>query len=271
LILTNTHILKRKDFLQMTSLGLGALLLPGVSTFGNILDEKQFLQEGMDVATKKQLADVALNTARKRGSTYADVRIGRYLTQVIQTRENRVLGVSNNQSYGVGVRVIANGTWGFAATNEVTADAIAQCAEQAVLIAKANSKLQQQPIKLAPQKGLGEVSWKTPIKKNAFEIPVSQKTDLLLQVNAGALAAGASFVNSGLDFVNEQKYYANTEGTYAEQDIHRLNPSFTVTVVNKGTGKFKTRNQLCAPMGMGYEYLDGLASEKGAGPNGLVL
>jgi TldD protein len=255
----------------MTSMGLGALLLPGFNAIGNIVDEKQFLEEGLPVATKKQLADVALNTAKKRGASFADVRIGRYLTQNIQTRENRVLGVSNNQSYGVGVRVIANGTWGFAATNEVTADAIAKCAEQAVLIAKANSRLQQQPVQLAPQKGLGEVSWKTPIKKNAFEVPVSEKTDLLLKVNAGALAAGANFVNSGLAFVNEQKYYANSEGTYAEQDIHRLNPTFTVTVVNKGTGKFKTRDQLCAPMGMGYEYLDGLASEKIAGPNGLTL
>jgi len=81
---------------------------------------------------------------------------------------------------------------------------------------------------------------------------------------------GAAFVTSNLFQVNEQKYFASTDGSYIDQDIHRIWPTFTVTVVDKAAGKFKTRDALSSPMGMGYEYMDGLASEKIPGPNGLV-
>lgn len=262
--------MKRKDFLQLTSLGLGSLLVPDY-LFSRPVDASQFLNNGIDVKAKKALADAALTEAKKGGATYADVRIGRYLNQSIITREARVQNIANSESFGAGIRVIVNGTWGFAATNEVTKEGIQKCAARAVLLAKANSKLQKEPVKLAPQKGLGERSWKTPLQVNAFTIPIKDKVDLLMKVNSEALKAGASFINSSLSFVNEQKYFASTDGSYIDQDIHRLWPNFTVTVVDKGTGKFKTRDALSAPVQMGYEYLTPKASETIAGPAGLVF
>jgi TldD protein len=216
-------------------------------------------------ADKKKLADVALNAARAKGATYADVRIGRYLNQFVITREDKVQNLVNTESYGVGIRVIANGTWGFAATSEVMQDKIAKAAEQAVAIAKANSTLQEEPVQLAPQKGYGEVSWKTPIEKNAFEVPISEKVDLLMAVNAAAMKSGASFVNSFLFLVNEQKYFASTDGSYIDQDVHRIWPNFVATAIDPAKGKFQTRNALSAPMSMGWEYLDGRASSKVSG------
>jgi TldD protein len=214
---------------------------------------------------KKKLADAALNAAKSKGATYADVRLGRYLNQFIITREQKVLNIVNTESYGAGIRVIANGTWGFAATNEVTADKIAKTAEQAVAIAKANSKLQQEPVQLAPVQSYGEAAWKTPIEKNAFSIPVSEKVDLLMAVNQAAMKNGANFVNSSLFLVNEQKYFASTEGSYIDQDVHRIWPNFTVTAIDPAKGKFQTRNALSAPRGMGYEYLDVRPESKIAG------
>ena len=131
------------------------------------------------------------------------------------------------------------------------------------------SKLLTEPVQLAPQKGYGEVSWKTPIQKNAMEVPVKEKIDLLLSVNNAALDNGAAFVNSALFMINEQKYFASTDGSYIDQDIHRIWPNFTVTAVNKAEGLFRSRQALSAPMGMGYEYLDGLASEKFMNPAGF--
>lgn len=254
----------------MTTMGLGALMIPDF-LLGNPVDVSQLLNNGIDTKAKKELADAALNAAKKAGASYADVRIGRYLTQSLMTREAKVQNIANNESFGVGIRVLVNGTWGFAATNEVTKDGVVKCANRAALLAKANSKLQKEPVKLAPQKGLGERSWKTPIQKNAFEIPVKEKVDLLMKVNSEAMKAGATFINSALYFVNEQKYFASTDGSYIEQDIHRLWPTFTVTVVDKQTGKFKTRDALSSPMGMGYEYLTAKPTEKVPGPMGLVL
>ncbi|HZH36987.1 MAG TPA: hypothetical protein VEX65_06920, partial [Flavisolibacter sp.] len=79
-------------------MSLGALLLPDL-LFGTPVDPAQFLNETMDTAAKKALADNALQAARSRGASFADVRIGRYLQQFISTRENRVQGIANNQSY----------------------------------------------------------------------------------------------------------------------------------------------------------------------------
>jgi TldD protein len=118
---------------------------------------------------------------------------------------------------------------------------------------------------LAPQKGLGEVAWRTPLTRNAFEVPLSEKADLLLAVNAAALKGGANFVNSQLFQINEQKYFASTDGSYIDQDVHRIWPNFTVTAVDPKSGKFQTRNALSAPCGRGYEYLAGLASGKRSG------
>ncbi|RFM30632.1 TldD/PmbA family protein [Deminuibacter soli] len=240
-------------------------MLPKFALLGNPIDPLQALEEGMTVSMKKELADIALNAAKSKGATYADVRIGRYLNQFIVTRENRVQGVSNTESFGVGIRVIANGSWGFAASNNVTREGIAKTAERAVAVAKANAKIITEPVQLAPQQGYGEVNWKTPIEQNTFAIPVKDKADLLLKVNSIAMQGGANFVNSAILAVNEQKYFASTDGSYIDQDIHRIFPTFTVTKTNKATGKFETRKSLSSPVGMGYEYLTPTPESKVSG------
>ncbi len=236
-------------------MSVGSLMIPRMALLGNSIDPLEALQEKMDVKLKKELADVALTAARAKGASYADVRIGRYLNQVVATREKRVQGVSNTESYGVGIRVLVNGCWGFAATNRVTKEDIARTAEDAVAVARANAKIQGAPVQLAPQKGYGEVSWKAPIEINAFEVPIKEKIDLLMQVNDVAILGGASFVNSSIFATNEQKYFASTDGSYIDQDIHRIYPNFSVTKIDRASGKFVSRNGLSAPMGMGYEYL----------------
>ena len=248
----------RRTFLQLTGVGVGTMVVPVLgfprTLFGATTP--------IPTADKKTLADVALNAARAKGATYADVRIGRYLNQFVITREDKVQNVVNTESYGAGVRVLANGTWGFAATSQLSPDSIARAAEEAVAIAKANSKLGGEPVVLAPVKGAGAVAWRTPIAKNPFDVPIKEKADLLLGVNSAAQKAGASFINSSLFLVNEQKYFASTDGSYIDQDVFRLWPNFTVTAVDAASGKFKTRNALSAPVGMGWEYMAARPEDK---------
>jgi TldD protein len=253
--------LRRRDFLYLTGIGAGASVMSSNPLFGRPVDIEELLMP-VDVKLKKRMADIALNAARSKGASYADVRIGRYLNQVISTREAQVQNIGNSESYGLGVRVIANGSWGFSATDNLSDDSIAKAAENAVAIAKGNSKLMIEPVKLASQQGFGEVSWKTPIEKNAFEVPIKEKVDLLLSVNNEAIKLGAKYVNSSIFMVNEQKYFASTDGSYIDQDIHRIWPNFSVTKIDAAGGKFETRNALSAPMGMGFEYLYPKPEEK---------
>ena len=255
--------MNRRDFNQLLGMGTAGILLPTLPAFSRNVSPEILLESGVDVATKKRLADAAMNAAKSKGATYTDVRIGRYLNQFVITREDKVQSIVNTESYGVGVRVIADGCWGFSAIVDAKSEAdTAKAAEKAVAIAKANAKLMKEPVQLAPQKGYGEVSWKAPITKNAFEVPIKEKVDLLMSVNGAALKNGANYVNSILFMVNEQKYFASTDGTYADQDIHRMWPIFTVTAIDPKTGKFETRQALSAPMGMGYEYLQANPSDK---------
>src|SRR5690606_17939640 len=259
--------LQRRDFLALGGLGMGSLALP--AWLGKAIAAEQLVTT-LDVSIKKQLADAALQAARSAGASYCDVRIGRYLRQFVMTREDKVQNVVNTESTGVGVRVIADGAWGFAATNGLTTESVAEAARRATAIAKANARVQAAPVQLAPAPGYGEVAWKTPIRRNAMEVPLKDKVDLLLSVNAAATNAGASFVNSTLFLVNEQKYFASTDGSYIDQDVHRIWAPMTVTAIDKASGKFRTRDGLSAPMGLGYEYLDGDASQKFVSPNGVV-
>ncbi|ALN86057.1 modulator of DNA gyrase family protein [Lysobacter capsici] len=255
----------RRNFLSMSGLGIAGLMIP----FGNVIAAEALLVP-LDVARKKTLADIALNAAKAAGASYCDARIGRYLRQFVITREDKVQNVVNTESTGIGIRVLVDGAWGFAATNQLNNDAVAKAAQQAAAIARANAKSQTTKVELAKTPGVGEVAWKTPIRKNAMEVAIKEKADLLLGVNAAAINAGANFVNSMLFLVNEQKYFASTDGSYIDQDVHRIWAPMTITAIDKASGKFRTRDGLSAPMGMGFEYLDGAASGKVALPNGAV-
>ena len=156
--------MQRRDFIKASGIGLGVLLLPA---HGRVIAAEELVGK-LDAGLKKRLADTAMTAAKADGATYCDVRIGRYLRQFVITREDKVQNVVNTESTGIGIRVIANGTWGFAATSDLGADSVAKAARQAVQIAKANSKLTVEPVQLAPVKGVGEVSWATPIVKNSM-------------------------------------------------------------------------------------------------------
>jgi TldD protein len=259
----------RRDFLSLGSLGVGGLVMPSLFAGRAIAAEE--LVSTFDVGIKKALADAAMNAAKAAGATYCDVRVGRYLRQFVITREANVENIVNTESTGVGVRVIAGGAWGFAATNTMTTDAVAKAAQQAVAIAKANAPTLTEPVQLAPTPGVGEVSWRTPIVKNAMEVPIQDKVDLLLGVNAAGMEAGADFIRSMLFLVNEQKYFASTDGSYIDQDVHRIWAPMSATVIDKATGKFRSRDGLSAPMGLGFEYLDGAPSGKTVLPNSVTV
>jgi TldD protein len=266
----------RRDFLKsgagltgfgLAGVGLETLLLP---RYGQAVPVEA-LSSKLDAAFKKRLATTALDAATKAGATYCDVRIGRYLRQFVITRENKVQNVVNTESTGAGIRVLANGAWGFAASNDLSVDGIAAATAQAIAIARANAKIQTEPVQLAPNKGVGEVSWATPIKKSAMEVPIKEKVDLLMSVNGAALKAGADYIRSIIFAVNEQKYFASTDGSYIDQDVHRLWAPFEVTAIDKTSGKFRDRRGFSVPVGRGYEYLEPTPAGRIALPGGAVV
>jgi len=118
----------------------------------------------------REFLDRALNTATSNGASYADIRISRHKNQSIRTRENRVDGISNRESYGFGVRVLVAGTWGFAASHRLTKNNVAKITRRALEIAQENKVAQRLPVELAAVASYDD-EWLSPIEKDPFPYP----------------------------------------------------------------------------------------------------
>jgi TldD protein len=204
----------------------------------------------------KDLLMAALQAARDAGASYADARLGRYRRQMIATRERQVTGVTDAESYGLGVRVLVNGSWGFAATRDLTRPAVQALALDAVRTARAAAPVQKRPVVLAPVAPVVG-TWQTPIEVDPSEVPIEDKIALLLKTNEAALGVkGVRFVNSSLAVLREEKTLATTDGTFTVQTFHRIGPQFTATAI--ASGDFQTYSHEIAPRGAGWEYVTGL-------------
>ena len=244
----------RRDFIKSAGVAAGALSLSSLPDWiSSVTAAEEAAANGVD---KNGLADIAINAARSMGATYADIRINRYRTESIGTREQQVQNVSRGQNFGFGVRVLYKGTWGFASSRSVTANDVRRITQQAVDIARANSVYQRKPISLVSVDKVAS-TWKSAFEKDPFEVSIDDKIQFLLALNSGAMKTqGVNFVSSSMSWVNEQKFFASTDGSRIEQYIIRANPNFTVTAVNRKTNDFQTRSALAGPQAMGYEYME---------------
>lgn len=208
---------------------------------------------------EQKLAEAVLLYAKANGATYCDVRISRYKSQSVSVRDRIVTGVSDSDSYGIGIRVIKNGTWGFAATRSVTEAEAKHAVDSALGIASANAKLRSEPLELTPITAI-TAEWATPIKKNPFDISFKDRAQFLLSVHDIALKTNVSgnkiFVDSNLEAVREEKFFASSDGSRIWQEITRMNPYSSLTVSDKTSGQFASRALFVSPQGRGFEYVE---------------
>lgn len=240
----------RRDFLKT---GAAAALVVAVPRLA--VASPQLPARWAEPLADDLMAD-ALAAARDAGATYADVRIGRYRSQNINTRERQITGVSDGESYGMGVRTLVNGAWGFAATSVLTTDGVAKVAREAVRLSRAASGTQKRPVELAPTPVVSG-TWQTPITIDPLEVAIEDKVALLFAANEAALKVnGIRFVNSGLQLLREIKEYANSEGSRTSQTFYRVGPSFSATAV--GNAGFQQYGEELSPRGAGWEYVTSL-------------
>jgi TldD protein len=252
---TATH--SRREFLRTS-----AAAAAGTAIGANALSPHQLLgaprpQPSPGDPAVRELMQVALDAARSAGASYADVRVAARRQQFIATREAIAQGISDGDTFGLGVRTLIDGAWGFAATNVMTKDSVAQAAKAAATQSRANRASMLKPVILAPTPGKQVGEWKSPIKVDPFTIPVADTVALLLEANAAALTVkGVRNVSSFVSFMREEKSLMTTDDTFVVQTIYRANPSMNITAVSADFSDFQNRSSTdLAPMGLGYEYL----------------
>lgn len=251
--------MKRREFIKDTALGVmaGPLILEkalGDAAFDNNRNEenlKNFLS--LSEEDFKKLADTALFTAKNNGASYSDIRICKNRNQSISTREDQIRGISDSEDLGFGIRVLVNGTWGFASSSAINEKEVALSAVRACEIAKANSRLQKKPVELVPVKAYND-KYVTDITTDPFEVSITDKVNLQLYFNKIAMTGGADYVNSFMVFINEWKYFASSEGSNIIQGLYRTWGQTEPTVIDKSKGIFKSRKVLSPPLSKGFEY-----------------
>jgi TldD protein len=202
------------------------------------------------------LTDAALTRAVDLGCEHADLRVERIRTQTISLRDARPESSTDGEDLGLSVRVVHEGTWGFAAGVVLTAAEAVRLAEEAVAVAKVSAAINTDRVELAPEPVYRDASWVSEYEVDPFEVPDVDKTGLLTDLSERLLAAdGVEHVQSSCMHVKEQKYYADTAGTRTRQQRVRIHPEFTALTVDRATGQFESMRTLAPPVGRGWEYL----------------
>jgi TldD protein len=252
----------RREFLKKTGIAAGAIAASSAlrkaeaaTTPFMAPPASPAVAAPMDAATKELLME-ALNAAKMGGASYADARIARYRDNQVFTREQQIINVVDQDSMGCGVRALVDGTWGFAATRNLTKAGVAGAAREAAAIAKANRVARDRAVQLAPSPSYPDASWVTPHTTDPFTVAIEDKAALLLKANAEAMKVpGVKYVFSGLFFRKQERNYANTDGSVINQIVLQSWPLMQITAVAPDFSDFQNRGNVVQPAGRGYEYV----------------
>jgi len=163
------------------------------------------------------LSSLALETARVRGATYADSRVMDVRQRELSTKNGQVGAIVESSSCGIGIRVLAGGAWGFAATDRLTREGVQQCAAQAVAVARASALVKSGGVRLAPEQAYVD-SWQSPFVKDPFELPVEGQLHLLLAADAEMRRVkGVTLAETGMHFRKLDVWFASSIGSRIHQ------------------------------------------------------
>jgi TldD protein len=204
----------------------------------------------------RKLADAALQRAADLGAAHADFRAERIRGQQIALSDGTLETLHDTDDLGLAVRVVVDGTWGFASSADLTAEAAARAAHDAVAVARVAAAMNSERIELAPEAAHGDVSWTSGYEVDPFGVSVADKIALLAEWTSGLLAHDAvDHVDASLLQARESKFYSDGLTTATQQRV-RVHPSVTAVAVEAG-GRFETMRTLAPPAGRGYEFVTG--------------
>ncbi len=163
------------------------------------------------------LAHVAIETARRRGATYADARVVDLRARELSTKNGEVGALNESDSCGIGIRAIADGAWGFASTDRLTREGVSACAARAVAIARASALAKRMDVLLAPEAPVVD-TWQNPFVKDPFRVPVERQLELLLAADREMRRVkGVTLAEGLMAFRRIEEFYVSSEGSRIHQ------------------------------------------------------
>ncbi|HEY9288196.1 MAG TPA: TldD/PmbA family protein [Candidatus Dormibacteraeota bacterium] len=212
----------------------------------------------------KEIADAALNAAQVKGASYADVRVDDRVQQDIVVKNGQLAAVSDDASEGFGVRVLVDGAWGFAGSDRLDKNEVEEVVARAIRIAKASARVKSKPVELGPPV-TSRGHYKTPIERDPFSVPLSEKVDLLLRADAAmGSVKGVTIREGSMEFIRHKKLFASTEGALTEQELYESGAGIEATATTQDDVQNRSYpNSFGRHQGSGgFEYITALELDK---------
>ncbi len=187
----------------------------------------------------RESMEAALDAAGD-GASYADVRIVETTSEALTLRDEIVEALDSSDSVGVGIRVLAQGAWGYAATASLDPQEVVAAARLALDVARASASAIAKPVELVPEP-VHEAEWRTPIEKDPFSVPVEDKVGLLASATSQMQRVdGVRVARGTMDAQRVHTFFASTEGSRIEQTIFHTGAGIEATAVE--TDEVQTRS-----------------------------
>lgn len=182
----------------------------------------------------KDIAVAALDAVAGRGVTYADVRAQEIRDRHVATKNGKIGAMSCSLSVGIGIRVLADGCWGFAATDDLSKTGIESAAALALDIARAGVFAKKQDVVLAPEEKY-ETTWVSPVRIDPFTTSADQNLALLLAVD-GELRrnSGITLAEASLSFERRRQVFVSTLGSVIDQTRYTTGAGFSALSYQNG-------------------------------------
>jgi TldD protein len=165
----------------------------------------------------QDFANWAIEIARQRGATYADARVMDIRLRDLSTKNGQVGTLAESESFGIGIRVVAKGSWGFASTDRLTRAGIAACAAEAVSIAKASALAKRHDVEMVPVATYQD-TWQNPYIKDPFHIPLERQLNLLLDADKEmSRVKGVTLTETSMGFRRIEQLFVSSLGSVIHQ------------------------------------------------------
>jgi len=173
----------------------------------------------------KDIAGWALETAKLRGASLAEARVVDERHRALATKNGKIGSASDSESLGIGIRVIADGAFGFAATDDLSRQGVERCAATAVDIASAAATVMAQQLRMAAEPA-HQAEWTSPCRIDPFAISIEKNLELLFAIDEELRKhKGVTLAETSMNFRRYEQWFYSTEGS----EIHQ-------TVVTSGAG-----------------------------------
>jgi TldD protein len=200
------------------------------------------------------LSEAAISAGKAAGATHVDVRIERTRSGLLALRDVDLQSQADETIFGIGVRVIVNGAWGFASSPDVSIATAKKMAEIAVSMAKTSKPLSTEEVTLTPEPVYANQQWVSAYEIDPFEISDQEKIGRLTDLSAALLkASNVNYSSARSMYVKEQKHYADSYGTSTTQQ--RVRVQTQIEAISVGAHGFESMRTLAQPAGYGWEWM----------------